>query len=75
MSSDSADFVSGPITPSANVLPKGTCRFLQVTVDDAATIVIENDEVITGFPLVVGRNDIRAKKITAAAATGIFACY
>ena len=70
-----ADFISGPITPSANVLPKGTCRFLQVTAAGTATVVTENDEVITGFPLVAGRNDIRVKKITAAAATGIFACY
>jgi len=70
-----ADFISGPITPSASVLPKGTCRFLLVTVAGTATIVTENDESIAAVPLVVGQNNIRAKKITAATATGIFACY
>lgn len=72
---DSADYVVGPITPSGTVFANGTCRFLQVGVAGTATIVLANGNTITGFPLVAGQNNVRVQKITAATATGIFACY
>lgn len=70
-----ADQIVGPITPGASDLAKGTCRFLLVTVAGTATIVTEDGTSVAAVPLVVGQNNIRAKKITAATATGIFACY